>query len=97
MRNVPEDSKSSGTPLTERQTSNLKCFLKLAECTWSFNYGQPRGNLRYNKIYTLSNTTILYSSFTNKYTFIKTLIRIYIEVMWLLHVSVYDHHQGACN
>jgi len=27
---------------------------------------------------------------------IKTLIKIYIKVKWLLHVSVYDHHQGAC-
>ena len=39
----------------------------------------------------------LHSSFTNKCTFIKTLITIYIKVRWLLHVSVYDHHQGACN
>jgi len=30
-------------------------------------------------------------------TYIKTLIKIYIKVSWLLHVSVYDHHQGACN
>jgi len=26
----------------------------------------------------------------------KTLITIYIKIRWLLHVSVYDHHQGAC-
>ena len=38
-----------------------------------------------------------YSSFTNKCTFIEILIKIYIKVTWLLHVSVYDHHQGACN
>ena len=38
-----------------------------------------------------------HSSFTNRCTFIKTLIKIYIEVKWLLHVSVYDHHQGDCN
>ena len=36
-------------------------------------------------------------SFTNRCTFIKTLITIYIKIRWLLHVSVYDHHQGACN
>ena len=36
------------------------------------------------------------SSFTNRCTFIKTLITIYIKIRWLLHVSVYDHHQGAC-
>ena len=30
-------------------------------------------------------------------TFIKTLITIYIKIRWLLHVSAYDHHQGACN
>ena len=28
---------------------------------------------------------------------LKTLIKIYIEIRWLLNVSVYDHHQGACN
>jgi hypothetical protein len=38
-----------------------------------------------------------HSSFTNRCTFIKTLIKIYIKVMWLLHVLVYDHHQGACD
>ena len=37
----------------------------------------------------------LLSSFTNKCTFIKILIKIYIKIRWLLHVSVYDHHQGA--
>ena len=38
-----------------------------------------------------------HSSFTNRCTFIATLITIYIKIRWLLHVSVYDHHQGACN
>ena len=38
-----------------------------------------------------------HSSFTNRCTFIKTLIEIYIKIRWLLHVSVYNHHQGACN
>ena len=38
-----------------------------------------------------------HSSFTNRSTFIKTLITIYIKIRWLLHISVYDHHQGACN
>ena len=38
-----------------------------------------------------------HSSFTNRCTFIKTLITIYIKIRWLLHVSVYDHHQGAWN
>jgi len=38
-----------------------------------------------------------HSSFTNRCTYIKTLIKIYIKIRWLLHVSVYDHHQGACN
>ena len=38
-----------------------------------------------------------HSSFTNRCTFVKTLIKIYIKFRWLLHVSVYDHHQGACN
>jgi len=38
-----------------------------------------------------------HSSFTNRCTFIKTLITIYIKIRWLLRVSVYDHHQGACN
>ena len=28
---------------------------------------------------------------------LKLLITIYIKIRWLLHVSVYDHHQGACN
>jgi len=29
---------------------------------------------------------------------IKTLITIYIKIWWFqLHVSAYDHHQGACN
>ena len=37
------------------------------------------------------------SSFANRCTFIKTLITIYIKIRWLLHVSFYDHHQGACN
>jgi len=27
----------------------------------------------------------------------KTLIKIYIKIRWLLHVSVYDHLQGACS
>ena len=35
--------------------------------------------------------------FTNRCMFIKTLITIYIKIRWLLHVSVYNHHQGACN
>ena len=39
----------------------------------------------------------LHGSFTNRCTFIKTLITIYFKIRWLLHVSVYDHHQGACN
>jgi len=30
------------------------------------------------------------SSFTNRHTFIKTLITNYIKIRWLLHVSVYD-------
>ena len=38
-----------------------------------------------------------YSSFTNRCTFIKILITIYIKIRWLLHFSVYDHHQGSCN
>ena len=38
-----------------------------------------------------------HSSFTNRCTFIRILIKIYIKIRWLLHVSVYDHHQGACN
>ena len=38
-----------------------------------------------------------HSSFTNRCTFIKTLITIYIEIRWLQQVSVYDHHQGVCN
>ena len=38
-----------------------------------------------------------YSSFINRCTYIRTLIKIYIKIRWLLHVSVYDHHQGACN
>ena len=45
------------------------------------------------------NVVITYShtSFTNRCTFIKTLITIYIKIRWLLHISVYDHQQGACN
>ena len=39
----------------------------------------------------------LHSSFTKRCTFIKILIKIYIKIRWLLHVSVYDHHQGAYN
>ena len=31
------------------------------------------------------------------HTFIKTLITIYIKIRLLLHVTVYDHHQVACN
>ena len=38
-----------------------------------------------------------HSSFTKWCAFIRTLIKIYIKIRWLLHVSVYDHHQGACN
>jgi len=38
-----------------------------------------------------------HSSFTNRCTFIKTLIKIYIKIRWLLHVPVYDYHQGAFN
>jgi len=45
----------------------------------------------------LLNKKYVHSSFTNRCTFIKTLIKICIEVMWLIHVSVYDHYQGACN
>jgi len=29
--------------------------------------------------------------------FIKTLTKIYIKIRWLLHVSVFDHHQRACS
>ena len=43
------------------------------------------------------NVFIVHSSYTNRCTFIKTLIKIYIKVRWLLHVSVYDQHKGACN
>ena len=39
----------------------------------------------------------LHSSFTNRCTFIRSLIIIYIKIRWLLRVSVYDHHQEACN
>jgi len=28
---------------------------------------------------------------------LKTLITIYNKIRWLIHFSVYDHHQGACN
>ena len=35
---------------------------------------------------------LLHSSFTNRSTFIKTLITIYIKIKWFLHVSVYDHY-----
>jgi len=38
-----------------------------------------------------------HSLFTNRCTFIKTLITIYIKIRWFLHVSVYDHLQEACN
>ena len=38
-----------------------------------------------------------HSSFTNRCTFVKTFITIYLKIRWLLHVSVYDHHQGACS
>ena len=37
------------------------------------------------------------SSFTNRCTFFRTYIKIYIKIRWLLHVSVYDNQQGACN
>jgi len=53
-----------------------------------------------NKIIFFLNSKLVYysySSFTNRCTFIKTLITLYIKIRWLLHVSVYDHHQGACN
>jgi len=45
----------------------------------------------------LNNYRGSHSSFTNRCTFIKTLITIYIKIRWLLHISVYDHHQGTCN
>ena len=38
-----------------------------------------------------------YSSFANRYTFIRTLVKICIKIRWLLHGLVYYHHQGACN
>ena len=38
-----------------------------------------------------------HSSLTNRCTFIKTLITVYIKIRWLPHVSFYDHHQEACN
>ena len=44
-----------------------------------------------------SDNGMSHSSFTNRCTFIKTLITIYVKIRWLLHVSVYDHHQGARN
>jgi len=28
---------------------------------------------------------------------LELLITICITIRWLLHVSVYDHHQGTCN
>ena len=37
-----------------------------------------------------------HTSFTNRCTFIRTLAKIYIQIRWLPHVSVYDQHQGAC-
>jgi len=45
-----------------------------------------------NKLVTYSH-----SSFTNRCTFIKTLIKIYIKFMWLLHVSVYDLQLSLAN
>jgi len=42
-------------------------------------------------------TNVKFTQFTNRCTFIKTPITNYIKIRWLLHVSVYDHHQGACN
>jgi len=41
--------------------------------------------------------TPIHSSFTNRRTIIKTMITIYIKIRWFLHVSVYDHYQGACS
>jgi len=37
-----------------------------------------------------------HSSFINRCTFIRTLIKFYIKIRWLLHVLVCDHHLGAC-
>ena len=56
-------------------------------------------NKKIRKSFSFQSNTKIYShsSFANRCTFIKTLIRIYIKTTWLLHVSVYDHHQGACN
>jgi hypothetical protein len=45
--------------MPEPHSSNLKFFLKLVECTLSFNVFKPTGNLKWSKIYTSSNTTIL--------------------------------------
>jgi hypothetical protein len=51
--------------------------------------------LYFEECKTTTNVIYSHSSFTNRCTFIKTFITIYIKIRWLLHVSVYDHHQGS--
>jgi len=46
----------------------------------------------------LEQTLITTQLFHQKmHALLKILIKVYIKIRWLLHVSVNDHHQGACN
>ena len=90
--------------LTRNIPSSLYICLELTWQDWPSIFKLYFRNVVYFRLMTLnflssSHRTFWYShsSFTNRCTFIKTLITIYIKVRWLLHVSVYDHHQGACN
>jgi len=70
---------------------SLKSYQKLINQTWNKSQDKHRGFP-----WTKSNI-YSHSSFTKRCTFIRTLIKIYIKIRWLRHVSVYYHHQGACN
>ena len=97
-RNVSAHSKSD-FPLTRVNTvflffwpTGAEISFNFLQCIemWFFTYCCQFLSLQRAFWYT-------HSSFTNRCTFIKTLITIYIKIRWLLHVSVYDHHQGAYN
>ena len=70
--------------IPKQNTSNFTC-----NYTETLNFADDESGKKKSSSYTRS-------SFTNRRTFIKTLIKIYIKIRRLLHVSVYDHHQGAC-
>ena len=75
--------------------NNTRTFQCWTSTLWNFFL---IGRIRMRLFFIFAPCILIFTQFIHQQMHIyKTLIRIYVKVRWLLHVSVCDHHQGACS